>query len=242
MALHFLRSSYLQYKADTNEVESWLVETAEKCGYAPDLLKGSVTGQQWASSKRLKGKVRKDSRATANEPQEGSSQPASTPTYIRILKSYSVLAEYIASFDQPAVSVPAYFVAAIDRAIAVRRDYGAYVSSLLPATAQNRASDERHSHFIGVLERVRDILRPECQVHCEKTEELNLLQAISRQMYWRNYRTGSIALSFMNLLNSSCKPRMSLPVQQWTQRLHQGLTAKRRGCRMLKRRTLHSIS
>ncbi|EAS34387.2 uncharacterized protein CIMG_11532 [Coccidioides immitis RS] len=46
----------------------------------------------------------------------------------------------------------------LDRAIAIRRDHGTQVTSHLPRDAKSKAADDRHSHFIEILEHVRDVL------------------------------------------------------------------------------------
>ncbi|EFW14313.1 conserved hypothetical protein [Coccidioides posadasii str. Silveira] len=67
MVSDFLTSSYLQYKADTNAVASWLATTARKCGYTLGTPTASPepasTDNLHQPSKRLKGKARKQARA-----------------------------------------------------------------------------------------------------------------------------------------------------------------------------------
>jgi hypothetical protein len=161
MLLNVLTSSYLQYKADTDTVASWLASTAKKCGYAPDLLEKEKVGQN-QPSKRLKGKARKQAREAAKCAQEESElepgKPAPGPTYIIAIKDFTGLAEYIASFTRPPVRVPKPIVAAIDRAISLRRDHADHPSFQLSQVAKDLAANESHSYFIGVLERVREIL------------------------------------------------------------------------------------
>lgn len=57
----FLRSDYKTYKADTDAIATWLALTAKRCGYAPDLLE-SGGDNPTATSKRLKGKARKQTK------------------------------------------------------------------------------------------------------------------------------------------------------------------------------------
>ena len=38
----FLPSSYARYKADTNKFATWLLETADQCGYQPPALSATV--------------------------------------------------------------------------------------------------------------------------------------------------------------------------------------------------------
>lgn len=64
------------------------------------------------------------------------------------------MADWIASHNKPPVRVPRTFVDCLTRAISVRRSHGEAV----PRTDEK--SDETHGHFIGILEHVRDVLRP----------------------------------------------------------------------------------
>ncbi|EYE92270.1 uncharacterized protein EURHEDRAFT_415694 [Aspergillus ruber CBS 135680] len=150
-----LTSSYLQYKSDTDTVASWLASTAIQCGYAADFLTKGKQKQQ--GSGRLKGKARKVARDAPAKP------TLSTPpikTYTIAIKDFIGLAEYIADYKGTRVEVPKGFASSLHRAIAVRRSHGADVSEALEKTTESQASDDRHSYFIGVLEHVRDILRP----------------------------------------------------------------------------------
>jgi hypothetical protein len=131
------------------------------------------TGQQQKqprkASGRLKGRARKDARDSAKRSQGTSESSANTlpgqgtklPTYTIAFNDFTTLAEFIAGYTQPPVKVPSNFVAAINRAISVRRAHGAHVSSLLSASGRARHQMNPHSYFIGVLERVRDVLRPQ---------------------------------------------------------------------------------
>jgi hypothetical protein len=157
----FLRSSYLQYKADTNAIASWLATTAKRCGYAPDLLDQVNNKGQQPSSQRLKGKARKQAREAAKQP-TASSQPTAAPkrpTYTIAVKDFIILAQHIASYAKPPVSVPGEFVAVLNRAISVRQEHAAGLPPDLERPGQKEASDASHSFFVGVLESVRDILR-----------------------------------------------------------------------------------
>lgn len=61
---------------------------------------------------------------------------------------------------KPAWSFQKGFISSFHRAIAVRRVHGANISKDLEKTEEREASDDRHSFFIGILEHVRDTLRP----------------------------------------------------------------------------------
>ncbi|KAJ6119567.1 hypothetical protein N7523_003847 [Penicillium sp. IBT 18751x] len=39
----FLQSSYIRYKADTNTFATWLLETANQCGYRPPVLSTTIS-------------------------------------------------------------------------------------------------------------------------------------------------------------------------------------------------------
>ncbi|KAL4866934.1 hypothetical protein BDV12DRAFT_172098 [Aspergillus spectabilis] len=169
MSAGFLTSSYLQYKADTDAVAKWLVATARACGFPVDTLGGATmtttTGRGSTpaqSSKRLKGKARKLAR-------EGASAPAPTQTTnpqsakrknVIALREFVNLADYIAASTEPAVSVPATFIAVLERAISVRRDHGVQAETKRSPGAQSQKSSDRHNYFIGILEHVQRALRP----------------------------------------------------------------------------------
>ncbi|KAL1977948.1 hypothetical protein VTN31DRAFT_807 [Thermomyces dupontii] len=82
------------------------------------------------------------------------------PTYTIAIKDFVSLAEYIAGQAKVAVRVPTSFISALNRAIAVRRSYGAEITSRLPKIPQVEESNQRHNYFIRILEHVRDVLRP----------------------------------------------------------------------------------
>ncbi|KAI5306217.1 hypothetical protein KEM56_001807 [Ascosphaera pollenicola] len=153
-----LISSYYQYKLDTDNVAEWLAHTARRCGYASDLLKAKFSqGTSLANGgNRLKGKARKLAK-------DASTAKSSAKTYTIAIKEFIDLAEFIASHSKNAqVKIPETFAASLRRAIDIRRAYGAEVSQALreQKRKENKASDERHNYFIGVLEHVRDVLRP----------------------------------------------------------------------------------
>ena len=96
MLSNFLKSSYLQYKDDTNTVASWLAKTAKACGYAVDVLVEDKQQKQHPTG-RLKGKGRKQAREAATK-NDGSSAALSNraPVYAIALKDFTSLAEWSA--------------------------------------------------------------------------------------------------------------------------------------------------
>ncbi|KDB24920.1 hypothetical protein H109_03247 [Trichophyton interdigitale MR816] len=120
MLPHYLTSSYLQYKQDTNVVASWLAKTARACGYKID---------------------------------HQSDQPKKE-TYVIAVRDFIPLAETIVKCEAPRVRVPPAFVSAIERAISARRTHHSILGE------KKRTNEDGHGHFISVLERVQNILRP----------------------------------------------------------------------------------
>ena len=164
-----LKSTYLQYKADTDAVASWLATTAKICGYAVDLLvnKDEQKPKQ-QSSGRLKGKARKLAREAAKDADAIGATPTERgPTYTITIKDFVSLAEWIAAFEKPPVRVPVGFARTIDRAISVRKDHGDQLSG------KDEASDHRHNFFVGILEHVRDVLRPRMPAEYPRSDEAN---------------------------------------------------------------------
>ncbi|KAI4155207.1 MAG: hypothetical protein LQ340_001140 [Diploschistes diacapsis] len=151
-----LKSTYLQYKEDTDAVASWLATTAKACGYAVDLLVNRDENKTKPPvSGRLKGKARKAAREAAKDAGTTNSPHApKPPTYTIAVKDFVSLAEWIVGRPKPSVQVPARFVSAINRAISVRQRHGKELSG------KDEKSDKRHNFFVGILEQVRDILRP----------------------------------------------------------------------------------
>lgn len=152
-----LVSVYQQYKDDTNAVAAWLASTAKSCGYPADLLSGGqATGPE--RSKRLKGKARKQAKAAAPNPQKSSSISSSRPDYTIAIKDFIPLAEFVAASQKPVVSVPLAFASTLNRVISTRSGFGGRLAELGNSPAAS--ADAKHSYFVGVLEKVREVLKP----------------------------------------------------------------------------------
>ncbi|KAI7774884.1 hypothetical protein LA080_007709 [Diaporthe eres] len=153
-----LVSVYQQYKDDTNAVAAWLASTAKSCGYSADLLSGGssqATGPE--RSKRLKGKARKQAKAAAPNPQ-GASSTTSRPDYTIAIKDFIPLAEFVAASQKPVVSVPLAFANTLNRVISTRSGFGGRLAEL--GSSPSASADSKHSYFVGVLEKVREVLKP----------------------------------------------------------------------------------
>ncbi|EQB44956.1 hypothetical protein CGLO_16239 [Colletotrichum gloeosporioides Cg-14] len=131
-----LVSVYQQYKQDTDSVASWLASTAKACGYPADLLK--PVGQ---AKKKAKHKHKNIS-----------------SKYIVALKDFVPLAQFIAGSKKPVVDVPESFVATINRVINVRSSFSNRLAEHGKKTAFQ--VEKSHSFFVGILEQVRESLRP----------------------------------------------------------------------------------
>ncbi|OAX81872.1 hypothetical protein ACJ72_03785 [Emergomyces africanus] len=162
-------SSYLQYKANTDAVVSWLATTARERGYPIDLRAGNPSSQrqeQQQQPRRLKSTSKKQAHeAEAGRKTEVMVEAADGPgpklsTGTLPVKEYTRLAEYVAAATDPLIVVPASIETALYRAITTRREYSIEIASRSPRDEESKASDDRHAHFIRVLEEVREILRP----------------------------------------------------------------------------------
>ncbi|KAK2868016.1 hypothetical protein FQN49_003244 [Arthroderma sp. PD_2] len=154
MLSNCLTSSYLQYKEDTNAVASWLATTAKKCGYTENAAPQKIEKKRGG---RRKTKMRKAAQARRRPPAESSTPKdtaAEPPIYTIAIREFVPLAECIANYETPKVRVPAIFAITIDRAISSRRTHLGVLGD------GSEEVDGGHTHFISVLERVRDILRP----------------------------------------------------------------------------------
>jgi hypothetical protein len=139
-----LSSSYSRYKHDTDAIAGWLATTAKRFGYV------STTKSK---STRKKGKERKATGTTAQ-------QAHGRPSYTVAIKDFTVLAEFIAGKKDPEIKVPPKLAALLDRTITARRWFSSNLAAYLKDDQQKQESDNRHVFFLGILERVRDILKP----------------------------------------------------------------------------------
>lgn len=99
-----LRSTYQQYKADTDSVATWLATTARANGYSDP-----NSGNPPAKSGRLKGKARKKQQ----QPQPTNAAPKKV--HILRIKDFEPMASYVAGIES--VKVPDYLTVALERVI-----------------------------------------------------------------------------------------------------------------------------
>ena len=156
MIPQILTDTYHLYKQDTETIAIWLATTAKKFGFSADLqgAKPAVL-----KSQRLKGKARKLAKEAAAQSITTGLPPVSTssaPKYTISVKDFIMLAEYLAPKSD--LKIPANVWESINRAIRLRQMHsGHHIQETKPAEAK---SNERHFYFLGILERVREVLKP----------------------------------------------------------------------------------
>ncbi|KAH6975085.1 hypothetical protein BKA56DRAFT_590033 [Ilyonectria sp. MPI-CAGE-AT-0026] len=151
-----LVSVYQEYKKDTNLVASWLASTAKICGFPADLVPTPTPPKQPKTSGRSKGKPRRGGKKKGKAGSRAAPEVATT--YVIAMKNFIPLAECIAASKDPVISIPVAFSKALNRVIAVRSRFGEKFS--VNGVEVNAESDVGHSYFVGVLEKVRDLLSP----------------------------------------------------------------------------------
>ncbi|KAL5000234.1 hypothetical protein BDV10DRAFT_183557 [Aspergillus recurvatus] len=148
-------SIYRQYKEDTDVVATWLADTAKRCGYPdnlripPSTAKSSVTPQQYQKNPQSWEEKHRN-KQKRNRSQSSHSQQHQ-PKIGR--EDFINLARFIGEYIKCPARVPADFFTAIDRAIRLRKERISMCASFDDTSA-------RHSHFLGILECVREILTP----------------------------------------------------------------------------------
>lgn len=129
----FFQSSYARYKADTNTFATWLLETANQCGYQPPGLVAAIPTVE-------KGKHKGKHHDSDADPLQ----------YSATTKDLQKLAEVVAS---SALTVPNSVLTIAKRAIKLRKA----VTSWFLGRGDS-ANNKRHAHFITVLEQICDNL------------------------------------------------------------------------------------
>jgi hypothetical protein len=139
----FLFDTHKRYKADTNRVAEWLAETAQKCG-----LKLETEPVASRPSGRLKGKARKEARIAA--------ATAPSARHIVTVKEFTDMAQFIVQ-QKRAIRVPETILGFLRSAINLRQRCTDWFQR---QSIEGDKSTDQHSHFIGVLEDVLQILEP----------------------------------------------------------------------------------
>ncbi|KAI9647766.1 hypothetical protein NHQ30_004154 [Ciborinia camelliae] len=158
-----LAGSYRRYKEDTNVFATWLLSTAERCGYKSEYSDETPQQQsaQPRTSARLKGKARKQAKKTA------AASPLTFPTSPTFLtaklkristKEMLLQAEMVANFKKRPVEMPMDIRNILERAIRARTRCATWFRSA--KTDEDKESNRTHEHFIATLEMALTILEP----------------------------------------------------------------------------------
>ncbi|KAH9230289.1 hypothetical protein K456DRAFT_1740792 [Colletotrichum gloeosporioides 23] len=177
-----LKSVYQQYKRDTNIVASWLATTAKTCGYPADLLSEVAAGgeisasAQTSSTSQSKSKGGKSSKGKKKPKKSGkavdSGEQSGPKKYTVAVAEYIPLAQFISTSKSEKAKVPGVFAIAINRVIRLRKEFSSKLAGI--KNKRNPESDMSHNYLIGILEQVRDVLRPLMTPEA-KSVETNLL-------------------------------------------------------------------
>lgn len=172
MTPSFIAATYKQYTRDSGAVAAWLAKTAVIHGYPKDLCITQAPMEQKAKPKggRLKGKARKlaqqESSKNPSDSQNGGLKPNLVPERSKYLVSIDdliSLAEWIVKSNETCIEVPGRIFSMLDRAILSRRihyDWWYYKSKKDGGdSAQEGQANKSPGYFLGVLEKVREILK-----------------------------------------------------------------------------------
>ncbi|KAF3058017.1 hypothetical protein GL218_05222 [Daldinia childiae] len=154
-----LVSTYQQYKNDTDSIAGWLASTAKATGYVSDPL---TQQPPKVSSTRLKGKARAEAK---KKEASSSSKPAPVNKYIIKIKDFIPLAEFIASKHD--ISIPNSLITTLHRVIIARGGFSSMLAE--KGTVADEISDVKHGYFVGVLEKVQEILKLKPQTNTTST-------------------------------------------------------------------------
>lgn len=157
-----LQSSYKLYKEDTSDIAAWLAGTARSLGYSSGAVPDEAPKLHCEPSKRdAQPKTKRQYRNAAGKfPQEQNQ-------YLIPIREFSYLAAHISLHAAESVKVPLSILHKLQRTIDARRE----CSLWFQANARSKKSDEGHSHFLDVLQRVLDVLKPHSTLSNEQNME-----------------------------------------------------------------------
>lgn len=134
MASQAYLDSYRSYKAGTEKLITWLVDTAKHCHVDTSFIGASNTSHKGKSAKQR-------------------------TKYFVPLKSLTTLANSIAAANPP-VTLPASLVIVTKGVLALRQKCGSLFSKLAKSDARVAFANKGHRHFESVLEEVLAVLSP----------------------------------------------------------------------------------
>ena len=165
MLPEILLASYKRYKEDTNVFTTWLSKAAFACGFKSTDVKPQGQSRKEPpkdavsklSGGRLKGKARKEAKATASNDKSSQNQaslPTPTVKYTMTTKDLLRQAELVAKSSK--TQLPANVLRMVERTIHARQRCTSWFQTV---KAKESASTDQHVHFTNILEKALDILR-----------------------------------------------------------------------------------
>ncbi|KAF7920882.1 uncharacterized protein EAE98_008911 [Botrytis deweyae] len=150
-----LAGSYRRYKEDTNVFATWLLNTAETCGYNLGYVDETPKPQLAQPSTRLKGKARKEAKKAA------ANSATIEQTNLRYISTKEMLlqAEIIAKHKRPPVEMPKNIRNTLERAIRARTRCANWFRNT-ETDQHTDKSNRTHAYFISILEKALDTLEP----------------------------------------------------------------------------------
>ncbi|KAI3396237.1 hypothetical protein diail_12381 [Diaporthe ilicicola] len=139
-----LKSSYAQYKDDTDRFATWLLRAAEKCGYQSSRLLAADPPNSINGPANAKGKAKAKAKAKAK------SAPLLPLKYKATVSELRSLGQVVA---KSSVKVPTPILAVARRAVTLRKDAASWFVG-----KGDTPSNKRHAHFVEVLEEICESL------------------------------------------------------------------------------------
>jgi len=139
-----LMDTYFKYKHGTDSFVQWLGDTARATGKVQDVFAAGLQERIPVAGGRLKGKAREEANA-------GLGASANTATYEIPIGAFVKLAKAVSSAGN--IEVPRSVFATLRAVIRGRKECAAwYMINQDGADNTMKGNNERHQHFIGVLE------------------------------------------------------------------------------------------
>lgn len=170
----FLSNSYVQYKEDTNNFITWLVDTAKKYGYVrPPSIPTSTDAVP-----RLKGRARTDAKKAASiststdatpplkgkantDEKKAASMPKRKKMEVSVQDIVSLAKTIVANTSRKnPVVVPQYVLKWARSAVDARRQFVTWFQTQAFNQPALQDDNERYTYFVQVLEDALDILAP----------------------------------------------------------------------------------
>jgi hypothetical protein len=145
-----LVDTYRRYKKGTENFVQWLAGTARATGTVDSVFAASLQEQVPAAGGRLKGKARKEAKKAG--------LATNTTTYQVSINTFVKLARAIT--DTSNIEVPHSVFATLSAVVRGRKDCAAwYVLNQDHANDTMKANNDRHQHFIEILEDTLQMLK-----------------------------------------------------------------------------------